>query len=297
MGWNRSEFYGLSVGILADALAGGAGLSRAPRRAAPVHGPGLGAATVACRGGHLTGAVDGLFGLRPAPPSPGPRRPLASSPTATPTPVPSPPWALIFPPAVRTPFRASPRGVLGLQRVSGNAFSCPSAQLGKAAAAFGGVGLAAGNGCAGARWRSPSSGAQGNFCPRPRGMKALTVDVSLPAVGRHVTPGPGAGSASRSIDLFTVLGGVGSAPGGGSGHLGGSPEAPAPESALVSTGSTGKKPFITPSSFGGRRACSFSQEGEPSGCGRNLLWARMPGYSIDAVALAIIADYMPLGAR
>ena len=30
-----------------------------------------------------------------------------------------------------------------------------------------------------------------------------------------------------------------------------------------------------------------------SGCGRNLLWARMPGYSIDAVALAIIADYMP----
>ena len=41
----------------------------------------------------------GFLALRPALPSPGPRRPLGSSPTATPTPVLWPPWALIFPPS------------------------------------------------------------------------------------------------------------------------------------------------------------------------------------------------------
>ena len=101
MGWNRSEFYALSVGILADALAGGAGLSRAPPddelRLSMDQVSALQQSLV--EGGHLTGAVDGLFALRPALPSPGPRRPLGSSPTATPTPVLWPPWALTFPPS------------------------------------------------------------------------------------------------------------------------------------------------------------------------------------------------------
>jgi membrane-bound lytic murein transglycosylase B len=64
MGWNRSEFYALSVGILADAIAGGAGLSTAPPadelRLSMDQVSALQRALV--EGGHLTGAVDGLLG-------------------------------------------------------------------------------------------------------------------------------------------------------------------------------------------------------------------------------------------
>jgi membrane-bound lytic murein transglycosylase B len=64
MGWNRSEFYALSVGILADAIAGGAGLSTAPPadelRLSMDQVSALQRALV--EGGHLTGAVDGLMG-------------------------------------------------------------------------------------------------------------------------------------------------------------------------------------------------------------------------------------------
>jgi membrane-bound lytic murein transglycosylase B len=64
MGWNRSEFYALSVGILADAIAGGAGLSIAPPddelRLSMDQVSAL--QRVLVDGGHLTGAVDGLLG-------------------------------------------------------------------------------------------------------------------------------------------------------------------------------------------------------------------------------------------
>ena len=64
MGWNRSEFYALSVGILADAIAGGVGLSTLP----PADELRLSMDQVSALqrvlvdGGHLTGAIDGLLG-------------------------------------------------------------------------------------------------------------------------------------------------------------------------------------------------------------------------------------------
>ena len=64
MGWNQSEFYALSVGHLADRIAGGGALRKPP----PVDQQPLGRTQMIAlqerllADGYLDGAVDGLFG-------------------------------------------------------------------------------------------------------------------------------------------------------------------------------------------------------------------------------------------
>ena len=184
---------------------------------------------------------------------------------------------------------------LGLQRVSETRFSLPlpPALSGGGGSLFGGVGLAAGMAALAQAVEKPLVWSTGQFLSLTQGMKALTVDVSLPAVGRHVTQGQVQGR-HQDQSIFTVLGALGQRPEAGPGTWVDRPEAPAPESCPRIDREHREETLHHAIEL--RRAkgmFGFSQEGEPSGCGRNLLWARMPGYSIDAVALAIIADYMP----
>ena len=212
-------------------------------------------------------------------------------------PVPWPPWALNFPhsrkeyPTVQVPAEA----FLGLQRVSETHFSLPlrPALSGGGGSLFGGVGLAAGMAALAQAAEKPLVWSTGQFLSLTQGMEALTVEVRLPAVGRHVTQGQVQGRHGDQ-PIFTVLGALGQRPEAGPGVWVTRPEAPAPESCPRIDREHKEETLHQAIEL--RRAkgmFGFSQEGEPSGCGRNLLWARMPGYTVDAVALAIIADYMP----
>ena len=184
---------------------------------------------------------------------------------------------------------------LGLERVNETRFSLPlrPALSGGGGSLFGGVGLAAGMAALAEAAQKPMVWATGQFLSLTQGLKAVEIDVSLPAVGRHVTQGQVQGRHGAQ-PIFTVLGALGQRPEAGAGTWVERPRAPAPETCPRIDRRHREETLHQAIEL--RRAhgmFGFSQEGDPSGCGRNLLWARMPGYTIDAVALAIIADYMP----
>jgi acyl-CoA thioesterase len=119
------------------------------------------------------------------------------------------------------------------------------------------------------------------------------LEVLLPAIGRNVSPGRVVGHLEDQ-EIITIIGAVGSREQALSGNWLRCPQAPAPENCDALHRQHGQVTMhhnvdirLAKGMFG------FYGEGQASGDGSSLLWARMPKVEHDAGALAIIADYMP----
>ena len=119
----------------------------------------------------------------------------------------------------------------------------------------------------------------------------------MPAVGRNVTQGRAVGYLADSDprrEIINILGACGSRTPVASGLWLKKPNVPKPEGCpLLERHHEQASLHDHVETRIARGMFGFSDTGEPSGDGGNMLWIRMPGVEHDRGALAIIADYMP----
>jgi len=158
---------------------------------------------------------------------------------------------------------------------------------------FGGAGLAAGIVALEQATDKPVIWATGQYLSLVQQPVTLDLEVILPAVGRNVSQGRVVGHLGDK-EIITIIGAVGSREQEVSGSWLSCPPAPAPEDCDTLKR---QQDQVTMHSHVDIRLAKgmfgFSGDGQASGDGRSLLWARMPEVQHDAGALAIIADYMP----
>lgn len=158
---------------------------------------------------------------------------------------------------------------------------------------FGGAGLAAGIVALEQATDKPVIWATGQYLSLIQQPVTLDLEVILPAVGRNVSQGRVVGHLDDK-EIITIIGAVGSREQAISGTWLSCPQAPSPDDCEPLSR---QQDHVTMHSNVDIRLAKgmfgFSGDGQASGDGSSLLWARMPKVEHDAGALAIIADYMP----
>jgi len=158
---------------------------------------------------------------------------------------------------------------------------------------FGGAGLAAGICALEAASGKPIVWATGQFLSITQQPVDVDVAVELPAIGRNVVQGRAIGRIAER-EVFSVIGALGTRSVPAEGIWVERPDAPGPEDSDPIERDHAEENIHRHIETRLAQGCfGFSGQGTYSGSGRTQLWARMPGYSTDAGALAIIADYMP----
>ena len=190
------------------------------------------------------------------------------------------------------------RDFLGLRRDEHGAWamSVGSQNIGgRRGSLFGGSGLAAGVAALEESAERPVVWATGQYVATVQQGAVLDIEVAFPAMGHSMAQGRAVGTADGT-EIISIVGALGTRREEVRGMWATAPDVPRPEASELL-----ERHFEVPcvhdhvdvrlasGMFG------FNGQGTPSGDGRLRLWVRMRDVTLDAPALALIADYMSAG--